>query len=178
MSNKKDIRLLQNLRGDVKGSYSVLYREYFGMIQHFVSQNSGSPEDSSDLFQDTVVALFEMVQRHDFKLKSKLSTLIYSIARNLWLKKLRDENSKKLRDSEAFYEIDTDYDEEKDEKIEKLEHAVEAMGDPCKSILIGFYFLKKKMAELAKEMNYETANHAKAQKYKCLQRLKKMVLSP
>ena len=177
MSKEKDIEFIAQLRQDVKGSYAVLYRDYYGMVKHMVINNSGTVEDSSDIFQDTVIALFEMINRKDFRLKSALSTLIYSIARNRWLNKIRElEAIKKFKDFEKHIAIEDEYNPEIDEKVIRMQHAVEAMGDPCKSILISFYFLRKKMQEIADDLNYESHNHAKSQKYKCLQRLKKMMV--
>lgn len=180
MSHKKDIQLIKKLREDVRGSYGEVYQKNFGMVRHLVLNNSGNEEDASDVFQDTVIVLFEMVQKENFTLTSQLSTLIYSIARNQWFKKLKSSKENiQMTDFEkylSFEEEQASEKEENEEKIVKMEHAVEAMGDPCKTILIHFYYLKKKMTEIAEKLNYTSADHAKTQKYKCLQRLKKMVI--
>jgi len=55
-----------------------MYSEYFGMVRHLVMQNSGSEEDAKDVFQESMVSLFEMVQRPDFTFTSQPSTLVYS----------------------------------------------------------------------------------------------------
>ena len=177
MSKKKDIELIEKLKLDVKGSYAVLYREYFGMIRHLIQSNGGTADDAADIFQDAVIALFEMIKRKDFELKSALSTLIYSISRNLWLKRLRDnQKAQSFQDCEKYIPVEMEEeDSQRNDLLDKMEGLVRQMGDPCKTILIGFYFLKKKMAEIADELQYKSADHAKAQKYKCIQRLKKSI---
>lgn len=148
------------------------------MIRHLVFQNSGNDEDAKDLFQDAVIALFEMSVKPAFKLKSKLSTLLYSIARNLWMKQLRGRKyTTALKDSEKFISIDEEqYNAEKEERILKIEENIATLGEPCKGLLTGFYYLRLSMSDLSKQYDYSTADHAKAQKYKCLQRLKKMAI--
>jgi hypothetical protein len=55
-----------------------------------------------------------------------------------------------------------------------MERALGSMGEPCKSLLEGYYIKKMDMQALAKEFGYTNADNAKNQKYKCLMRLKKM----
>lgn len=174
MSKKKDIKTIEALKVNLAGAYKGLYREYFGMVSHFVLKNSGSDEDAKDVFQETMVGLFEWVNKPDFKLNAALSTLIYSIARNVWLKQLRAKKSNaRVKDFEQFTRIeDEDFDQEQEEKISLLENALEKLGEPCKGILHRFYYLKESMKEIALAYNYSNAEHAKAQKYKCLKRLK------
>jgi len=174
MSKKKDIKTIEALKVNLGGAYKGLYREYFGMVNHFVLKNSGSDEDAKDVFQETMVALFEWVNQPNFKLQAALSTLIYSIARNVWLKQLRGKKSNvRVKDFEQYTKIEEDeFDQSQEEKIGLLEKALDKLGEPCKGILHRFYYLKESMKVIAAAYNYSNAEHAKAQKYKCVQRLK------
>jgi len=150
-----------------------MYSEYFGMVRHLVMENSGAEADAKDVFQEAMVALFEMVQKPGFSFTAQPSTLLYSIARNKWLKSLRGKGKEvSLRDFEVHEEV-KEYDAEKDVLIDKMEQALKFLGQPCEGILRSFYYLKKSMAEIAAEHGYKSATHTKAQKYKCLQRLKR-----
>ncbi len=55
-----------------------------------------------------------------------------------------------------------------------MERALNSLGEPCKSLLEGYYLKKLDMQELAKSFGYTNADNAKNQKYKCLTRLKKL----
>ncbi len=174
MPKKKDIKTIQGLKGNIAGAYKGLYKEYFGMVNHFVLKNSGSDEDAKDVFQETMVALFEWVHQPNFKLQAALSTLIYSIARNIWLKQLRGKKSNaRVKDFEQYTKIeDEEFSQAQEEKISLLEKALDKLGEPCRGILHRFYYLKASMKEIALAYNYTNPEHAKAQKFKCVQRLK------
>jgi len=55
-----------------------------------------------------------------------------------------------------------------------MDRAMNSLGEPCKSLLEGYYLKKMGMQELAREFGYTNADNAKNQKYKCLMRLKKL----
>lgn len=174
MPKKKDIKTVQALKVNLAGAYKGLYREYFGMVKHFVVKNSGSEEDAKDVFQETMVGLFEWVNQPNFKLKAALSTLIYSIARNIWLKQLRAKKSTaRVRDFEQYTQIEQEgFSEKEEEQMGRLEKALDKLGEPCRGILHRFYYLRQSMKDIALAYDYGNPEHAKAQKYKCVQRLK------
>ena len=64
---------------------------------------------------------------------------------------------------------------QKDKHLTILERTLKSMGPPCETILVEFYFFKTSMANIAEQVGYSDANHAKAQKYKCIKRLKNLV---
>ncbi|HLR49439.1 MAG TPA: hypothetical protein VK076_02575, partial [Candidatus Sphingobacterium stercoripullorum] len=60
-------------------------------------------------------------------------------------------------------------------KFNKLSKALDLLGEPCKSVIISFYLKDKTMKEISLKMGYSNSDSAKNQKYKCLQRLKKLM---
>ena len=146
------------------------------MVEKYVLDNSGSMDDAKDVFQDAMFLLIKKVQDVNFQLTSKLSTFLYGIGRNLWLKKL----TKKKVDLKAYEnELKTEELEEVDhQKLERtklMRHCIEQLGEPCKTIIVQFYFFKASMEEIANMLNYTNANNAKNQKYKCFKRLQKLM---
>ena len=71
-------------------------------------------------------------------------------------------------------EEDLDRFEKKDAAFAIMDRALNSLGEPCKSLLEGYYLNKKGMQELASQFGYTNADNAKNQKYKCLMRLKKL----
>ena len=55
--------------------------------------------------------------------------------------------------------------------LKVVHDAMELLGDPCKSVLIYYYFNQMSMSEIADRMNYSNANTVKVKKYKCKKRL-------
>ncbi len=69
--------------------------------------------------------------------------------------------------------------EEENTTVE-LEHIIEtevnAMGEPCCSLLDKYYWGDKSGDEIAKELQYKNSDTVKTQKYKCMQKLKSVIV--
>ena len=71
--------------------------------------NSGTEDDAKDIFQEALIVVFKNIrEKADFKLESGFQTYIYSIARLLWLKHLRDSRNqdKNLKENHSFIEFE------------------------------------------------------------------------
>jgi DNA-directed RNA polymerase specialized sigma24 family protein len=84
--------------------------------------------------------------------------------------------SSPLSSEEEAISVDTDLEElaHKDAAFAIMDRALNSLGEPCKSLLEGYYLNKKGMQELAEQFGYTNSDNAKNQKYKCLMRLKKL----
>jgi RNA polymerase sigma factor (sigma-70 family) len=157
---------------------SKLYVGYFPMILQFILNNNGDEEDAKDVYQEAIIVLYNKIKSGDFELSSKLKTYIYSVCRRIWLKKLSKESKKAINvtdfgDIEAV-ETDMEVHEEKDMQFEKMQSALQLLGEPCKTIIQDFYIQNLSMQEISEKFGYTNTDNAKTQKYKCLQRLKKL----
>ncbi len=164
-------------RGDA-GSLERLYRDYFPMILNMIVQNNGTEEEAKDVFQEAVIVLYDKVKQHDFELTSRLKTYIYSVCRRLWLKQLgsKDRTFRDVAAYEDFIVVEEDLamHEEKDLQLTMMEQALDELGEPCRTIIRDFYIANLSMQEICDKFGYTNADNAKTQKYKCLQRLKKL----
>lgn len=170
--------------GILNNSQSILerlYKAYFPMVLQLVVMNNGSEDEAKDVFQETVIVLYDKVQGGSFELSSKLKTFIYSVSRRLWLKRLtyKSRNSGNIQDFEETLPVEQDIEhhEERDRMFNHMESVLAHLGEPCKTIIEDFYINNKSMQEICEKFGYTNADNAKNQKYKCLQRLKKMFFS-
>ena len=170
--------LLKGLAENDSKAVETLYKSHFGMIQHFVTNNNGSFDDARDIFQEAMITLYEKVQLDNFALTCQIKTYLFSICKNLWLKRLQQmgKYSTPLSAQEESISVEEDLDqfEKKDAAFAIMDRALNSLGEPCKSLLEGYYLNKKGMQELASQFGYTNADNAKNQKYKCLMRLKKL----
>src|SRR5688572_4115841 len=90
MQTLSDNTLLDKLRTEDNSSFGLLYKFYFPSVASYIKQNLGSNEDAEDVFQEAITVLLQKVRQSDFVLTSSLKTYLYAIAKNLWLKRLRD----------------------------------------------------------------------------------------
>jgi RNA polymerase sigma factor (sigma-70 family) len=170
--------LLKGLANNDSKAVETLYKSHFGMIQHFVTNNNGSLDDARDIFQEAMITLYEKVQTDSFSLTCQIKTYLFSICKHLWLKRLQQMGrySTPLSTEEESVSLEMDMDESanKDAAFAIMDRALNSLGEPCKSLLEGYYLNKKDMQALAAEFGYTNSDNAKNQKYKCLMRLKKL----
>ena len=173
----RDQNIILALKNGDTSVFKEVYKIY-PMIRKMVISNSGREEDAKDVFQNALITLYENVKKDDFELSSKLSTYIFSICKNNWLKTLTRHETKKVS-----YNPEIDYrteDEEIDEQLlssDDLSRALSDLGEPCMGILIDFYFHKLNMEEIAEKYEHNSAKTSRQQKYKCLNRLKKIAFN-
>ena len=173
--------LLKGLANNDSKAIETIYKDNFNMVQAFVLNNNGSYDDARDIFQEAMIALYEKAQSESFVLTCQIKTYVYSICRRLWLKKLqqmgRFSNQSDNLDETVPVEEDLEIHEKRNAEFAIMDRAMKSLGEPCKSLLEGYYVKKMGMQELAEEFGYTNADNAKNQKYKCLMRLKKLFFS-
>lgn len=170
--------LLEGLAQERKESIERIYREHYSMVKSLVINNNGSSDDAADIFQETMIVLFEKAKSGEFELHCQLKTFIYSVSRRLWLKKLQQSNrfisQNDMLEESIPVDDDVEHHEKKQNDFNLMEAVMAKVGEPCKSLLEAYYIQKKPMQQIASDFGYTNADNAKTQKYKCLVRLKKL----
>ena len=181
-----DAALIAAIRAGDERALAQLYRLHWPMVSHFVLQNSGSEDDAQDVYQEGVMVFYEKVREGSLELSCQIKTYIYAVCRRLWLKRLTsksrfgvrllddEEHSSSLAALPAGAADDLREAEEREGRFALMEQTLAQLGEPCRSLLEGFYLLDKSMQDLTAEFGYTNADNAKNQKYKCLVRLKKL----
>ena len=170
--------LLKGLANSDKKAVETIYQQNFNMVQSLIINNNGSSDDAKDIFQESMIVLYEKVRSGTFELNCQIKTFVYSVARRLWLKRLQQQNrfsstSDNLEDLVPV-ENETEEHEKINAEFEIMEKALNNLGEPCKSLLEAYYLQKQNMQTIAANFGYTNAANAKTQKYKCLMRLKKI----
>jgi len=167
--------------GILNNSESVLkrlYVAYFPMVLQLIINNNGTPDDAKDIYQEAIIILYNKIKAGDFELSSKLKTFLYSVCRRLWLKRLGQmaRFGGDIRDFNEYAPVDDEVEKqgEMDIQFSKMGVALQLLGEPCKTIMEDFYINNRSMQEICERFGYTNADNAKTQKYKCLQRLKKL----
>jgi RNA polymerase sigma factor (sigma-70 family) len=159
---------------------SGLYKKFYGIVLKHVLHNSGTEEEAQDVYQESIIVLYQNVQKPGFTLNCALQTYIYSIARRLWLKQLNknsnvykiDSSNEELEFADVSEEVNEH--EEKEIQLSKMSESLDLLGEPCKTLILDFYVQQLSMEDISEKFGYTNADNAKNQKYKCLQRLKRL----
>jgi RNA polymerase sigma factor (sigma-70 family) len=176
MEDKEVIELIR--KGNHTRAFEKVY-DNFPVIRKMIISSGGTADDAKDIFQDSIIIFYRMVLKPDFILTSAIGTFVYSVSRKLWLKKIRDDGSKifSLKEEDIIADDIKDLEDqmEESERIALAGKVIETIGEPCRSILLLFYFEKSTMKEIANQLGYSNENTTKAQKYKCIERGKKIL---
>lgn len=174
----KEIELLKGLAAGDSACVETIYRDNYTVIQSFILANNGSVDDARDIFQESMVVLYEKTHDPSFSLNCQIRTYVYSVCRRLWLKRLQQRKKYPLQidglEEVVPVEAAVEDHEQRDQQFRMMDQAINRIGEPCKSLLQAYYIHRKTMQEIASGFGYTNAENAKTQKYKCLMRLKKL----
>jgi RNA polymerase sigma factor (sigma-70 family) len=178
-THAQDLPLLEGLRDGKAESIDRIYSACFRQVRVMIANNAGTEDDAKDVFQDAMMALYRRLQDGDFALTCKLSSYLQVICRNLWTTRLRNrplttttemiDTEQVLLDDNVVRDIT-----ENDQRNLMYRH-FDALPDDCKKIL-GLFFNKESMAEIARQME-STEAYMKKRKFLCKTRLIEMIKS-
>ncbi|HMV07386.1 MAG TPA: sigma-70 family RNA polymerase sigma factor [Cyclobacteriaceae bacterium] len=178
MANYFDELILAEIRKNNQAALGELYKTHYPMAAHLVCSNSGTEQEAKDVFQDAIIAFYERAQQADFVLTCKIKTYLYAVCRRLWLKRLAEKRrfDVTIAEGDVFEGLEDEIGEvlESEISFERMQLSLQALGEPCRSIIEDFYIRDFSMDLIREKFGYTSADNAKNQKYKCLQRLKKL----
>ncbi len=157
-------------RGDER-ALDYLYKKYYRMMVKLVVSNNGSEEEAKDIYQDALIVFWQKAISGNFTLTSKISTYLYSICLNLWRKELERKSKLSNEEKDEIEWIEDD----KSERIRIINECINALGETCRKVLSYYYFDGMTMSDIAEKMNFANPDTAKTKKYKCKQRLDKLI---
>ncbi len=180
---KEEVLLLSGVRSGDNQSVERLYNLYYPVVQHYILKNQGDDDEAAEIYQQAFIVLYERLQDEDFELHSSAGTFLYAVARNLWLAHLK-ERRRFVAEAEEQISVSPVEDEailksalQQERDLARMERCLHMLGEPCRTLLRHFYHEGLSMEQIAAKMQYTNADTAKNQKYKCLQRLKKVFAS-
>lgn len=176
-----DAELLHLVRSGDPSGLSFVYekyrKEYINWIRRF---SNCSPDEACEYYQGTILIFYENVMNGKLtELQSALKTYLFGIGKNLVMHEYR-KNARGEKVKAEFILQSHLADSAQEMATEELDLALvhrcfERIGDPCHRLLELFYFHQKNMEEICSELGYKNPETAKNQKYKCMERLRKLV---
>lgn len=148
-----------------------IYSEYLPMIRNFITRQNGNEIEAEDLFQDTIIIIYEKIKSRNLKLSSSFKTYFYAISKYLWFQRRQGLNRLVFHDQqEELWDVIMGYEEYKEFEEEKLfqEHFINLDKD-CQKVLQS-YFDKKPYKEIADDLNFKSS-YIKKLKFNCKEKL-------
>lgn len=175
----EDARILDLIREGDEEALIKLYDSNRKPIEAFVARNHGSRDDAEDMLQEALVILWERVRSGRFQHQAKLNTFLFATVKNIWLRRL----ARQKKEFPSVVELDQSVDDNpsplerliEGEQAKLVRHALDTLGDPCRKLLLLFYWEEMTMEEIAEELGFANAETVKSKKYQCKKALEKLL---
>ncbi len=170
------INYIKSNEDDALERIYLLHKEEF--VHWLLKKGNVSWQEALDIFQVTVLILYENVRAEKVVNPCNIRSYLYGIGKNKLYEHYRYKKKKRaLCSSMGCLEIvETTFElKPKQDQLKLMYESIDKLGDPCKTLLTNFYFNRWSMDRIALEMNYKNGNTVKTKKFKCLQRLKRLM---
>lgn len=175
-----DNHLLTGLKNGDSMVYKDFYKQTFPMIYKLVSNGGGSMDDAKDIMQDSLFVLLKNLRKPEFELTSKLSTFLYSIARNLFIKKRGKDNKVDLFENDnsipviPIQEDEIEIKKDFEDKYLLIIDAIERLGNKCKTLIEQNMLKGKSLDEIAPIIQVAKSS-MRVTKHRCIKKLRELV---
>jgi RNA polymerase sigma factor (sigma-70 family) len=162
-----DNNIIQGLLKQDDDVLNWLYDNYLQSVKNYVLKNSGSDDDVSDVFQDSIIILYKQISELKLNLTTDLKGYFFGIARNIWNAQLR----KKQRITELNIDIDLADDVESEDIngpiLERIVSRAFQKLKPDQQLVLNLFSEGKTYDEIAIKMNLKNEVYARRKKYLC-----------
>ena len=158
-----DKSIIEGIREQDDNVLNWLYDNYFQTVKNHVIRNSGTEEDVSDVFQDSIIILYNQIAGESLNLTTDLKGYFFGIARNIWSSQLR----KKRRTTGLDIDLpDEEAHEETDELLfERIVSKAFQKLKPDNQTILTLYSDGQTYEEIAVRMNLKNEIYARRKKY-------------
>jgi|SRR5690554_6820377 len=175
----KENRLIEQIQSGDQKSIERIYTQFKTEFLVYSSRFSVSDEDALDIYQDSIIALYENI------LSGKLTSFTSSLKTYLFaIGKYKIYNSLKVK---VIIEDIDDYEfllkEESDdefllreENVKKLQQAYQTLGGKCQKVVKLFYYENLTIEEIKDRLGYASKDVVKSQKSRCIKQIRELLL--
>ncbi len=175
-----DESLYQGLLNSDTTSFEILYKKFYPAVRQQVTAYGGTEDDAKDIFQDGIIALWKNARCGTFQLREgvKLSTYLIQVCKLRWIDRMKkashryEMRKEELPESQQEPEFLIEWIDREEQN--QFQQYFSRLGTRCQELLKKFYFHKESLQQIALAMNVGEAT-AKNEKYRCMQRLKKII---
>jgi len=145
-------------------------------IRKFLKTKGCGATEAEDIFQEALLIYVRKMESDDFELTTEPFHYVKNTCKFFWYNQAR---KKGRSSSEELPELEDDQNDDwfqKELKFQLIEKAMTKIGKQCQQILQLFYGKGWDMNAIAKKVGLRNDKVAKAQKYRCLNKVKDQVL--
>lgn len=158
-----DKEIIEGIRLQDGKVLRYLYDHYFQTVKNHVLKNNGSIDDVSDVFQDTLITLYQQITDNKLYLTTELKGYFFGIARNIWSTQLRRKNRVSELTTDVIEEDESD--DFSDLALEKILSRSFQKLKPDNQIVLKLFYEGISYEEIAIRMNLKNETYARRKKY-------------
>ena len=168
-----DISIIEGVRKQDDKILNWLYDNYLQTVRDHVLKNSGSIEDVSDVFQDSIIVLYNQITENNLNLTTDLKGYFFGIARNVWSAQLRT----KQRTTELEFDLsdEEELSEINDVIFQKVVYRAFQKLKPDQQLILNLFSEGIAYEDIAIKMNLKNETYARRKKYLCKEALLELV---
>ena len=157
-----------------------IYQNYSEKLSSFLINYGASEQEAQDVFQETVVAFVDIVKKGNYRLEAKIGTFLTAVAKNIWFNEVKKKERSSFREKQFEkgrdqVEADVSHFINEREMKQQMRSLVYKLDEPCRKILMLFYYENLSMKEIVEHLPYENEQVVRNKKSKCLQSLTGLV---
>lgn len=173
----------QSLLAGHDAAFRYLYKRLYHQIASYVFASGGNRQDIESVVHEAIITLVFNLKygKYEWREEVELMTYVTSIARNKWREQRRQANRHLPLDPDTppFMADDpqqtTAHEQDFEQRRLSVEKGIALLGEKCRQAIDLYYFQKKTMQEIASLLGWANEDVAKKEKYRCLQKLRKLI---
>ena len=168
--------LINKVLNNDESFLKMLYKEWRGdFTGWFQNKFQLNETESSELYQDTFLHLFMNIREGKVLQIDHPKTYLYGIGKNLMRQQFKTKSRQidsledlEIEDQDHFLHI-----REQTEEKQEIVSVLASFGEPCRSLLMMFYFDKFSHEVIAERLGYKNGQVVKKKKSLCMSDLRK-----
>ncbi|MCB0664792.1 MAG: sigma-70 family RNA polymerase sigma factor [Saprospiraceae bacterium] len=153
----------------------VQLREPF--IAWSIKNYEGSRDQAVEFYQMSILIFYDnVVQGKLTHLNSSVKSYLFAIGKNKWREYFRERQRLAPETAVDLTQlVMDDLKTENDMELAAIQRGLEELGGTCRELLEAFYYQGMNLDEIVERFGYKNKDAAKTAKYKCLQRLRRII---
>lgn len=171
---------IQYLKNNNSSGIQLIYNKYAKQIVTLITQNNGSEDDGYDIFQESLVDIYHMVNKKDFVLTTSFGSFLNLVCKRKWLNVLKKNQRMPVTNLEnSVLYVEDESSQAWDEMLETVNREnlvmdlLNTLGESCQQI-IKRCMVEKHQEKIAESMGISYA-YLRKKKSECMASLAKKV---
>jgi RNA polymerase sigma factor (sigma-70 family) len=149
------------------------------MVENYILRNSGTHEEVSDIFQETMIVVYNKIQEDSLDLRADFKGYFYGVARGIWIKSNKNRNQFSQLNEEIVEDSGSDEHPEEyhSETLNKIVARCMTKLNPKCRIAILMSAEGATTEEIARALDYPGTDRVRKHRNECKDKLMELIKS-